>query len=588
MHPPGVGAIPFAGAMAYGADGDCAEWTDAEGAPMPVTVNLDAMIDREDFLVTDDTPSDPKTRGSELYLNQLTEEGRLATFKKPDFQRETSAWSPEIVVSFIKSALDGDVIPAIIMWKSPQSGNVFVIDGAHRLSALIAWILDDYGDREISGRFFKYQITEAQNVVADKTRKLVEGEVGNYKKLNAYRRQPDLAPDELALKRSRAIANDPLFIQWVTGDAKAAETSYMRINSTAVAINDAERELIDARRKPDGLAVRAIMRAGTGHEYWSQFDPVVRAEISSLANGIYNHLIKPIVEYPVVTLDLPAADRGYSANSVKTILDLVRYLNPIPAPSRKKRTKVFASVQEVMDGSDIDGSATIEYLNRVRKSTERVFGREHVGSLALHPAIYCYGSDGKFIPKAFIGAVGFVSELDTKGQFYKFTDYRAKFEEFLLKHRYFVNQIGRSQGSGGKRGISALVRLYAFVFDQISRDATDEKIIEALKLNDTLSFLYVPLLEEEEEAQESGKSRRFSQTAKATVILRETLAGEIRCPECKARLYRKSISKDHRVNWRSGGLSTSENLDLMHPYCNSGHKERRLALEIKKGLGNGA
>ena len=88
---------------------------------MPITVNLDAMIEREDFQVTVDTPSDQRV-GTELYLNQLTEEGRLATFKKLGFQRETAAWSPQIVANFIKSVVDGDVIPAILCGSHPGQG----------------------------------------------------------------------------------------------------------------------------------------------------------------------------------------------------------------------------------------------------------------------------------------------------------------------------------------------------------------------------------------------------------------------------------------------------------------------------------
>jgi len=44
------------------------------------------------------------------------------------------------------------LIPAIILWNSGRY--IFTIDGAHRLSALIAWVLDDYGDGIISQTFF--------------------------------------------------------------------------------------------------------------------------------------------------------------------------------------------------------------------------------------------------------------------------------------------------------------------------------------------------------------------------------------------------------------------------------------------------
>ena len=75
------------------------------------------------------------------------------TLRKPDFQRETASWEPQVVADLIGSFLDGDLIPSIILWRSPDTGNIFVIDGAHRLGALIAWVQDDYGDKELSRTF---------------------------------------------------------------------------------------------------------------------------------------------------------------------------------------------------------------------------------------------------------------------------------------------------------------------------------------------------------------------------------------------------------------------------------------------------
>ncbi len=64
--------------------------------------------------------------------------------RKPDFQRETHEWSPNKVKGLIESFANQDLIPAIIMWTT-KGGYTFAIDGAHRLSALIAWVNDDYG-----------------------------------------------------------------------------------------------------------------------------------------------------------------------------------------------------------------------------------------------------------------------------------------------------------------------------------------------------------------------------------------------------------------------------------------------------------
>ena len=105
------------------------------------------------------------------------------TLRKPDFQRETASWSPDTVANFISSFLAGDLIPAIILWKSFK--NVFVIDGAHRLGALLAWVHDDYGDGKISRNFFDNMIPPEQATAAEKTRALVKKQVGTYEEHTA-------------------------------------------------------------------------------------------------------------------------------------------------------------------------------------------------------------------------------------------------------------------------------------------------------------------------------------------------------------------------------------------------------------------
>lgn len=46
--------------------------------------------------------------------------------------------------------------------------NIFVIDGSHRVSSLVAWVNDDYGDGEISKTFFKDEIPNEQKRIAKK------------------------------------------------------------------------------------------------------------------------------------------------------------------------------------------------------------------------------------------------------------------------------------------------------------------------------------------------------------------------------------------------------------------------------------
>lgn len=103
-------------------------------------VNLDALIPREDFeTLTPEISTQLSILSTTYRITDLLQDSlTYNVLRKPDFQRETANWKPDKVAELVSSFLDGDLIPSIILWRSPISGNIFVIDGAHRLSALIA------------------------------------------------------------------------------------------------------------------------------------------------------------------------------------------------------------------------------------------------------------------------------------------------------------------------------------------------------------------------------------------------------------------------------------------------------------------
>lgn len=143
-------------------------------------VNIDALIAREDFEAADET-TNTASKISTLSVNDLKEGSGLflASVRKPDFQRETADWDIDKIVRFIKSFVDGEFIPAVILWRS-QAGLIFVIDGSHRLSSLIAWVNDDYGDGQFSLEAFDGEIPDEQRQIARKARETINSQIGPY------------------------------------------------------------------------------------------------------------------------------------------------------------------------------------------------------------------------------------------------------------------------------------------------------------------------------------------------------------------------------------------------------------------------
>ena len=196
---------------------------------MAKTVNIDALIPRDDF-VSQDTKAGGNPRQT-ISLSDLGPSGFFQnSLRKPDFQRETTHWTSAAVVDLIRAFLDGDLIPAVILWERGEE--IFVIDGAHRLSALIAWIRDDYGDGTASNVSFGSGLTDEQRTIADRTRKLVNKEIGTFAEFSGLVGQSISDPEKAG--RLSAIAKNSILIQWVTAATpEAAETSFFKINQAA-------------------------------------------------------------------------------------------------------------------------------------------------------------------------------------------------------------------------------------------------------------------------------------------------------------------------------------------------------------------
>ncbi|MFD4665148.1 GmrSD restriction endonuclease domain-containing protein [Streptomyces halstedii] len=491
--------------------------------------------------------------------------------RKPDFQRETANWSPEKVAELVKSFLEGDLIPSIILWRSPISRNIFVIDGAHRLSSLISWVHDDYGDKHSSIRFFDNNIPAEQKRAAEATRKLINETVGSYNDLSLALRNPDTATNE-RLRLAQNLSAFAIDLQWVAGGAEKAESSFFRINQQATPIESTELDMIKARSKPNALAARAFIRAGTGHKYWSTFEDSAQAEIESIAKEVYDLIFKPGLEQSIRTSDLPVAGRGYSADSVKMIFELVNYVNGLQPEmwreegSNKRSRK---SVQPLAD--DENGEVTLSFMRAVKRASGRIAGNSPA-SMGLHPAVYFYSATGRFQPAAFLAAVTFIQELTKKRHLASFTKHRAEFEEFLVTHKYFLNQIVRRYGSM-QRSTPPILLMYETIFASFRDGLTKSQIIERLQEQSALKST-IKVTDEEDQSQ----GRNFSAKTKNVLVLNATLDSAPRCNICNARLDLRSITIDHKVRKADGGTGVSDNGQLTHPYCNSGFKERRAVI----------
>lgn len=526
---------------------------DGEMASSTNVVNLDALIKRADLAAPGDEGEDIRS----LSIIGLEPGGMLyPALRKPDFQRETANWSPEQVADLVLTFARRDLIPAVILWRAGK--DVFVIDGAHRLSALIAWVHNDYGDGEESRRYFHGLIQDEQERAARRTRDLINNSIGSYQDHKIAISHPENARPGLADRAAR-LPWWEIPVQWIrSADHEKAEKAFFRINQGGTKIDPTERRILKARRSATALAARAILRAGTGNNYWKDFSPEVGARIENLGRDISRLLFEPIIQVPIKTLDLPMAGHGYGPKVLPFVFDLVNLVNRVQI---KDSSYKKIDTEENLT-SDTDGNTTVKYLENVRSLMQRILSVEP-SSLGLHPALYFYTKNGAFQVSSLLSYVVLFNDYKTD-DFKRFTSVRSEFEAFITENRSMTEAI--SKLGSGARSRPRVVSLFKKIIDYLVSGEDAAKITENLAKDPSFQFLLAPappadLLGDADTA--------FTRDVKGAAFIRDALPTAPRCPTCGGMMHKNGMQVGHIKARRDGGTGAIGNAAMQHPFCNS-------------------
>jgi hypothetical protein len=522
---------------------------------MAQLVNLDAMIRRADFAVLPESEQSSAPKFSTLSLRDLEQDALIfPNLRKPDFQRETNHWTPEQIASLIDSFVQNELIPSVILWASPA--HIFVIDGGHRLSALKAWIEDDYGDGPLSLQFFGTAISTAQKRAATAARKLVEKRVGKWAQLRSMHSHGVQHPDGMQ-RLLRNLSTRALDVQWVEGNAEKAESSFFKINTQGTPLDDIEELLIKNRHKGIAIAARSLIRAGMGHKYWTRFEEPVRRQIEEHARELYVLLFEPEPDSPVRTLNLPLG----GSSGVRAALSLLIEFLLIANRDQKGNPKTLDQIET----EDSTGEETLRVLKQAFRLASRITGNQN-GSLGLHPVVYFYGPSGRHAPALFMGVATLLSERirnNDQSFFRKFTVARKRLEEYLLDHKALIAALIQQTRSGKRNDMISAVFMHLISVLSQNGEIVADNVVKAAGLSGAKLIV----------TEEQERGVRFSDDTKSAVFLQKALQTALRCSVCGGYLdTTKSMSYDHRTPVREGGMGDPANLDLAHPYCNQGIK----------------
>jgi hypothetical protein len=532
---------------------------------------------------------------------------RISFLRKPDFQRATWAWTPEDCVSLLDSIVNEQVIPSIIMWTSPESNLDYVLDGGHRISAVLAWLRDDWGDKNLPD-YIEEEQARAIRKAATKVRQLVREKIGS---INDYReaeeefdrivnegKAPKLILPPKVFERAHFYrnlqrGNISFPILWVTGDYEKAEQSFLKINKTGRKLSDWETKLIENRNSSFARVVMSIANIDSSKYYWPANPPEgtnqnqLASKIANIVDGIEK--LHSILFQP--SFDSPAKSR--------------RLEQPLLiAPSVEMKPFYLAELLTIIEGGKGQEAETEKLLKKDKSALpdtiivngwrlvdETLSTFDHlVGSspksLSLVPLLYFYSDSGRHVRSLLYGLIYWLFSGGNEGDILTrkklFAAHRAAFEQILLTDKEnVIRRIGRNIGSGPEvtyptarfyQGLLELLVRYGDDIRSSSFDKDYKDLVAKLKIPD--KSLNAAQLSE-------GKSRIFTEKQKSTIVLRSLFTTATRCGICEGILDpRGGLQHDHLMKWSEGGLTKVENDRLTHPFCNN---NRDIIEALKKG-----
>ena len=353
------------------------------------------------------------------------------------------------------------------------------------------------------------------------------------------------------IERAMNLGLSGIQVQWVEGDSSKAEDSFFNINQKASPIGETEIRLLKARKTPNRIAARAIMRSGNGHKYWSNFSQDNQEKVEEISKEIHELIFKPKLKNPIKTLDVPIVGNLSASQKLEVILEFVNIVNGIEEDDQL--------------GEDATGEKTIKLLNKCRKIAQIINSKES-DSLGLHPIIYFYTGFGKPKIGSFYGVVSLILYfLEKTNYFYKFTDVRQDFELIIWQDDMIPEIVRKSNALESHKKVR---NFYLEIINKLLNGVDNQNVIEEIIAEKKFGTLNRKTKPNPRDTQ----GKKFPRETKTAAYIRDALSSGLQCKICGGYLHSHSISIDHIKRRADGGDASLENAQLTHPYCNTAYK----------------
>lgn len=568
-----------------------------------LTVYLDHLINRDSLLYrrTASQTSQAENRLSQpTYLTIPDLHGpksKARLLKKPDFQRATWAWSPEECVELLESVLSERVVPSVIMWLSPDNFQ-YVLDGGHRISVLLAWIKDNWGDKLSEDAYRDATVQDNIRKAAQRVRELLrQKQIGFFEEYITAEQMyvdlaekgqiPEQAMDFTSLNYAKLVRrwdaiNIGFPILWVSGDYEKAEESFLKINKTGRSLSDWETKLVENRSSSFARAVMSIAQISDVEHCWPVHetevanDPVLKSKADQILQKVeelHKLLFEPPYRRPVTELKQPLMATPYTRPEMKPAY--LAELLTITEGKKGQKPETEALIRK--DRSDRVKDIITNGLRLIDDAIDvigNIYGPSP-RSLGLMPLVYFYNKQGDYIRSLLYGMIYWLNHgsetSDVLNRKLLFTIHRRAFEEVLIQNKEFIiSRIGRRIGSGPEvtvqtahyyQGLLTLIIKHNDQIDSPEFQSDHRLLIATLGKTDLTDV-------EPEEIVSSNRTYRGQMRSEVQV---HALLGMFQtCEICGGRYYPGLFTQvDHKTPHSRRGKTAVSNARITHPFCNN-------------------
>jgi hypothetical protein len=506
--------------------------------------------------------------------------------KKPDFQRETNAWSPDQCMEFVKSICLGQIIPSIILWKSDENGMTYILDGAHRLSVLRAWLIDDWGDK--AGAYYERRDSAEIKKIAESTRDLVNYSVGSFEdfktsynvlqKLINEGKAPKHEMSEKSFKQAKFYAdvigsNSSLFAQWETGNYDSAEQSFLRINRQGQPLDPWEATLIEYRKGSYSRTIMHIANGGENGHYWptqnldSKEKDIVE-NFGKIAKSIYIKLFVPPFILPIQDLTVPILVAPAYFQKHLYLLELIPLLvwNNIASDYEDQLELLKNDFQSDSEIVINNASSILTTLNN--KLEHIVSFTSNPLSLSIVPLLFWYNHRGQFLRSLLYGFISWIfsgNEKEIRERKIVFSVHRSKIEYIFFEFKQEIAALAAMSGAGLKA-----TRVIATFFDQLVYFLNNNKELNVNSPDVTKKILELTKQKKQDKSI-IRDGRSFTKRDQSQSNINELYNSSIRCHICNGIVNLKfgGIQYDHVDEFRNVKVTDPLNMKPTHPFCNN-------------------